>query len=168
MTEQEQQPDLQTVQVVYKQENPGSTLGIIGFIWSLTICPPAGVVLGIISRGKSQKAKQPTTWGTASFVLGAIFTALWMVSLALAAAFGMFNFKTIQNDIYQVQTQSQSQSYDCSKIQGAAAIAACSACQTEVGAVWENGKCVRPQTQTQSQDCDKNGGLKSAVNSCAD
>jgi len=147
MAEQEQS-NLQTVQLVYKKENPGSTLGIIGFILSLTICPPAAIVLGIISRNKSQKAKQSTTWGTASFVMGAIFTMFWIIGIALASSLGFFTIKTMQNSNVQIQTQTQSE------------VEAQNSCINRNG-LWKDGKCVDRRTQ-QPLDCDPNRGLSNA------
>ncbi|THJ66663.1 DUF4190 domain-containing protein [Arthrobacter echini] len=69
-------------------ENPGRTLGIVGFILAIFIAP-VGLIISIIAFVKSRKAGMGNGLALAGIIIGAIFTVLLVLG---AIAFGaLFN-----------------------------------------------------------------------------
>ena len=65
---------------VQTAENPGRTLGIVGFILSILIAP-VGLVISIIAFVKSRKAKMGNGFALAGIIIGAVFTILGAIAL---------------------------------------------------------------------------------------
>ncbi|MBD5784912.1 hypothetical protein IF650_01845 [Cellulosimicrobium terreum] len=59
-------------------EDPGKTLGIVGFVLAF-VCAVAGIIVSAIAKKKSREAgfdNQLAKWG---FILSIVFTSLWTV-----------------------------------------------------------------------------------------
>ncbi|WP_043444562.1 DUF4190 domain-containing protein [Arthrobacter sp. L77] len=65
---------------VQTAENPGKTLGIVGFILAILIAP-VGLVISIIAFVKSRKAKMGNGFALAGIIIGAVFTVLGAIAL---------------------------------------------------------------------------------------
>ncbi|MFJ6001516.1 hypothetical protein [Arthrobacter sp. NPDC092385] len=54
-------------------ENPGRTLGIVGFILAIVL-PPVGLIISIIAFVKSRRAKMGNGFALAGIIIGVLFT----------------------------------------------------------------------------------------------
>ncbi|WP_247827978.1 DUF4190 domain-containing protein [Arthrobacter antioxidans] len=73
---------------VQTAENPGKTLGIVGFILAILIAP-VGLVISIIAFVKSRKAKMGNGFALAGIIIGALFTIIGVIiTIAVIAFFG--------------------------------------------------------------------------------
>ncbi|MBG6225754.1 hypothetical protein IWX63_002337 [Arthrobacter sp. CAN_A2] len=73
---------------VQTAENPGRTLGIVGFILAILIAP-VGLVISIIAFVKSRKAKVGNGFALAGIIIGVLFTIIGVITMiALIAFFG--------------------------------------------------------------------------------
>ncbi|MDQ0733541.1 DUF4190 domain-containing protein [Arthrobacter agilis] len=66
--------------------NPGRTLGIVGFILAILIAP-VGLVVSIIAFVQSRKAKMGNGFALAGIIIGAVFTILGAILIAVIASF---------------------------------------------------------------------------------
>lgn len=66
---------------VQTAENPGRTLGIVGFILAILIAP-VGLIISIVAFVKSRKAGMGNGFALAGIIIGAIFTILGAIVLA--------------------------------------------------------------------------------------
>ncbi|WP_394249125.1 DUF4190 domain-containing protein [Arthrobacter pityocampae] len=66
---------------VQTAENPGKTLGIVGFILAILIAP-VGLIISIVAFVKSRKAGMGNGFALAGIIIGAIFTILGAIILA--------------------------------------------------------------------------------------
>jgi hypothetical protein len=66
--------------------NPGRTLGIVGFILAILIAP-VGLVISIIAFVQSRKAKTGNGFALAGIIIGAVFTVLGAILIAVIASF---------------------------------------------------------------------------------
>ncbi|OUM45623.1 DUF4190 domain-containing protein [Arthrobacter sedimenti] len=68
-------------------ENPGRTLGIVGFILAILIAP-VGLIISIVALVKSRRARMGNGFALAGIIIGALFTiigiilAIWIGTLA--------------------------------------------------------------------------------------
>ncbi|MGW8566019.1 hypothetical protein [Isoptericola sp. NPDC055881] len=62
----------------YAPEDPGKTMGIIGFVLAFVFAP-AGIVLSAIGRSQSRKAGFPHPLATWGLWLSIAFTAIWVL-----------------------------------------------------------------------------------------
>jgi multisubunit Na+/H+ antiporter MnhG subunit len=67
-------------------ENPGRTLGIIGFILAILIAP-VGLIISIVALVKSRRARMGNGFALAGIIIGALFTILGVIGLILFASF---------------------------------------------------------------------------------
>ena len=67
-------------------ENPGRTLGIIGFILAILIAP-VGLVISIIAFVKSRKARMGNGLALAGIIIGVLFTIIGALLLFALIAF---------------------------------------------------------------------------------
>ncbi|MHA7190345.1 DUF4190 domain-containing protein [Arthrobacter sp. MDT2-16] len=67
-------------------ENPGRTLGIVGFILAILIAP-VGLVISIIAFVKSRKARMGNGFALAGIIIGVVFTILGAILIAVIASF---------------------------------------------------------------------------------
>lgn len=67
-------------------ENPGRTLGIVGFILAILIAP-VGLIISIIAYVKSRKARMGNGFALAGIIIGALFTILGTILIAVIASF---------------------------------------------------------------------------------
>ena len=67
-------------------ENPGRTLGIVGFILAILIAP-VGLVISIIAFVKSRKAKMGNGFALAGIIIGVLFTIVGAILIAVIASF---------------------------------------------------------------------------------
>ncbi len=65
---------------------PGRTLGIVGFILAILIAP-VGLVISIIAFVQSRKAKTGNGFALAGIIIGAVFTVLGAILIAVIASF---------------------------------------------------------------------------------
>ncbi|WP_434992590.1 hypothetical protein [Arthrobacter sp. Ld5] len=73
---------------VQTAENPGKTLGIVGFILAILIAP-VGLVISIVAFVKSRKARMGNGFALAGIIIGALFTIIGVITtIALIAFFG--------------------------------------------------------------------------------
>ncbi|MHA7239785.1 DUF4190 domain-containing protein [Arthrobacter sp. TMS1-12-1] len=69
-------------------ENPGRTLGIVGFILAILIAP-VGLVISIIAFVQSRKARMGNGFALAGIIIGVLFTIIGVIiGIALIAFFG--------------------------------------------------------------------------------
>ncbi|QJW35360.1 DUF4190 domain-containing protein [Cellulosimicrobium protaetiae] len=71
-------------------EDPGKTLGIVGFVFAF-IGPLLGLIFSIIARNKSKAAgfdNQLAKWGV---ILSSIFLGLYLLFVIIAIAAGAFS-----------------------------------------------------------------------------
>lgn len=66
-------------------ENPGRTLGIVGFILAILIAP-VGLVISIIALVKSRRAKMGNGFALAGIIIGVLFTIGLILIIGLIAA----------------------------------------------------------------------------------
>ena len=75
-------------QAPFPAHNPGETLGVISIIMTVPLgLSLVGLILGVLSRKRSQEVGASTTLGTVGIVLGAIGTAV--VTLGIIAFFAL-------------------------------------------------------------------------------
>ncbi|MHA7210305.1 DUF4190 domain-containing protein [Arthrobacter sp. MDT1-65] len=67
-------------------DNPGRTLGIVGFILAILIAP-VGLVISIIAFVQSRKAKMGNGLALAGIIIGALFTILGAILIAVIGSF---------------------------------------------------------------------------------
>jgi len=67
-------------------ENPGRTLGIVGFILAILVAP-IGLIVSIVAFVKSRKAKMGNGFALAGIIIGALFTILGAILLAIFISF---------------------------------------------------------------------------------
>ncbi|WP_104181042.1 DUF4190 domain-containing protein [Arthrobacter sp. B0490] len=67
-------------------ENPGRTLGIVGFILAILIAP-VGLVISIIAFVQSRKARMGNGFALAGIIIGALFTILGAILFAVIGSF---------------------------------------------------------------------------------
>jgi hypothetical protein len=66
-------------------ENPGRTLGIVGFILAILIAP-VGLIISIVAFVKSRKAKMGNGFALAGIIIGVLFTLGLILIIGLIAA----------------------------------------------------------------------------------
>ncbi|MHA7181543.1 DUF4190 domain-containing protein [Arthrobacter sp. MDB2-24] len=66
-------------------ENPGRTLGIIGFILAILIAP-VGLIISIVAFVKSRRARMGNGFALAGIIVGALFTIGLILIIGLIAA----------------------------------------------------------------------------------
>ncbi|BBE21659.1 hypothetical protein MN0502_05420 [Arthrobacter sp. MN05-02] len=66
-------------------ENPGRTLGIVGFILAILIAP-VGLIISIVAFVKSRKARMGNGFALAGIIIGALFTIGLIIIIGLIAA----------------------------------------------------------------------------------
>jgi hypothetical protein len=66
-------------------ENPGRTLGIIGFILAILIAP-VGLIISIVAFVKSRKANMGNGFALAGIIIGILFTIGLVIIIGLIAA----------------------------------------------------------------------------------
>ncbi|OUM40776.1 hypothetical protein CI784_15020 [Arthrobacter agilis] len=66
-------------------ENPGRTLGIVGFILAIVIAP-VGLIISIVAFVKSRKARMGNGFALAGIIIGVLFTIGLILIVGLIAA----------------------------------------------------------------------------------
>jgi hypothetical protein len=66
-------------------ENPGRTLGIVGFILAILIAP-IGLIVSIVAFVKSRKARMGNGFALAGIIIGVLFTIGLILIIGLVAA----------------------------------------------------------------------------------
>lgn len=69
-------------------ENPGKTLGIVGFILAIFIAP-VGLILSIIAMVKSRKARMGNGFALAGIIIGILFTIIGAVIIYFIVSVGI-------------------------------------------------------------------------------
>jgi len=67
---------------------PGKTLGIVGLVLAI-LAAPVGLIVSIVANNQSKAAGFPNQLAKIGIIVGAILTAIWVISIviwAIAAA----------------------------------------------------------------------------------
>lgn len=67
-------------------ENPGRTLGIVGFILAILIAP-VGLIISIVAFVKSRRAKMGNGFALAGIIIGILFTIIGTILIIVIASF---------------------------------------------------------------------------------
>ncbi|MGG7507297.1 hypothetical protein [Plantibacter sp. YIM 135249] len=67
---------------------PGKTLGLVGLILAI-ILPLVGLILSLVAQSQSKKAGVPNTLAKVGVIIGAILTALGIISVIISIVIGI-------------------------------------------------------------------------------